>query len=34
MAGGEEILAGICDDSSDELDRIEEALQTGLVLIG
>ena len=34
MAGGEEILAGICDDSSDELDRIEEALQTGLVKLG
>lgn len=30
MAGAQEILAGICDDSREDLDRIEEALKKGL----
>ncbi len=34
MASREEILAGICDDNNDDLDRIEEALQKGLVSLG
>lgn len=34
MAGEQKVLVGICDDSREDLDRIEEALKKGLARLG
>ena len=34
MTGVQEILAGICDDRREDLDRIEDALQKGVAKLG